>query len=133
VTIIVDKNADGSYTVTCGSESVDINKKPKGRSASGSSNDPYHPVITGTGGGATATIIDAKDVPHGLEHSNDVTQLLWQIESHRDGVGPWNGQSHLPEVHFALKGNHRLDMAAISMATQGPEGRARFTPFIHMV
>lgn len=121
MSISVSNNPDGTFTVSCGTDTVIIGA-PNARKASSSAIKPRPRVGSVRGGSFRAGFVVASThVPYGAISVRDVDELQDKLKSEVSAAGKTRAVGHTKpkELHFSLKGLHSLDIGKLSAITGG--------------
>jgi hypothetical protein len=120
MSISVSSNSDGTFTVTCGTESVII-----GRSNTQKASSPSKPAGRRAGkvvgGFVVCGIVPDTIVPREAIQVRNVSDLASKLKSKVSAatLARAGGDTKPKEVHFALTGRHTLDVGKLSAITGG--------------
>jgi hypothetical protein len=129
MSLVVNTNPDGTFTVTCGAESVTVgNPSPQGTIVAGGGGvattlvrkkkkppEPSSwPIIPG-GGGVSTTILARVD-PNEIKniHVQSLDQILASIEAHHTAAAKENAAAPAVLLRFHVPNGKSLDMAPVS-------------------
>jgi hypothetical protein len=110
VSITVKNNSDGSFTITCGTETVTV-----GGSTAPTTSAPAARARGRRGGFVVTSIVDAK-LPHGTETVHGTKELMSKLKTAASQAALQRATGHagVREVHFRLKGSQTLDMSKVT-------------------
>jgi hypothetical protein len=115
MSISVRNNADGSFTVSCGAETVIIGtgEMPKAPSSGKKIRGRRGGFV---GGIVVAGVVAGEKLPRGTISVRDPDALMAKLKSEVSAAGS-AGRVKRKEVHFCLDGLHTLDVAQVSAIT----------------
>lgn len=116
MTITVNNNLDGTYTVKCGRESIIVGMPRAGATKIDVLPNDF-PPISASGGGAVAHIIDVRGPRRGKELNFD--QMLEDMRQEAAERSRAHGRPGLKVLEYTLKGQHTLDVGKIHLALGG--------------
>jgi hypothetical protein len=118
MSISVSNNADGSFTVSCGTETVIIGAGDVPKAA------PHGKKLRGRRGGFVSGIVVAglvagEKLPRGTIPVRDTDALMAKLKSKVSEAGTLGsaGKAKRKELHFCLDGLHTVDVAKVSAIT----------------
>lgn len=121
MSISVTNNPDGTFTVSCGAETVIIGAGAVQKAGAptikpGRRGGP--PVI---GGIVVAGVVAGARLPEGTISVSDPKALMakLRLEVKRANTAPTVGKARGKELHFSLDGVHTLDVGKVSAITSG--------------
>jgi hypothetical protein len=120
MSISVSNNADGTFTVSCGTDTVIIGA-PNAQKATSSAIKPGRRGGKVVGGVVVSGGVASTSVPHGAIQVRDADELMTKLKSEVSAAGIARAAGHaIPkEVHFSLKGLHSFDVGKLSAITGG--------------
>jgi hypothetical protein len=129
MSISVRNNADGSFTVSCGAETVIIGtaEMPKAPSPGKKLRGRRGGFV---GGLVVAGLVAGEKLPRGTISVHDPDALMAKLKSEVSAAGG-AGKGKRKEVHFCLDGLHTLDVAKVSAIT-GSESAPTIVTHIHI-
>ena len=143
MSITVTNNPDGTFTVSCGTESVIIGTKKKGYT--GSTGIVSTGRVATPGGFVTASIVDAAKAPAGATRARDTKDLLAKMKAQISAAAiPGTKGKHKigkditvkprlkPKVlHFSLTGKQTIDVGKIAAITAGSDASHSVVAHVH--
>jgi len=115
MSISVSNNPDGSFTVSCGTETVIVGAPTAPKAGAPVNKRGHH------GGFVVTSIAPSTKLPPDIETALDTKELILKLKaaSSRAGIKASAGKGSLPEAHFHLKGAHTLDVAKLTKSIGG--------------
>ena len=117
----MSSNLDGTFTVTCGSETVIIGPSSNAQKASSATKPTGRRAGRVVGGFVVCGVVPNATVPHGaiqVRNASDLANKL-KVQVSAAAIARAAGDTKPQEVHFALNGRHTLDVAKLSAITGG--------------
>ena len=141
MSITVTNNSDGTFTVSCGADSVIVGT-PSSKKSGGVGNRVSRPgghvstVVSRPGGFVTANIIDSAGAPAGSKRARNGNDLIAKLKSQVKAVtiasAAGKKQGNPKDLHFSLSGRHTIDVSKIARLTVGGGTAPAVVAHIHI-